>query len=244
MVDVVYLAHGRSAFTEESLGALVANTDWSDARLVIYTDGSTPTWLHMAAHLLRPEYCGGPVAVMNDYLAGGASEIFAKIDNDVVVPPGWLNTCLAVMEMYPKLGLLGIEPPASRTAAPWMNGRRVPSPELAMAAGKAPNFAPCDAIGGIGIMRRSAFIGADRMQRHSLYGGFTDWQLRHPEVVKGWIVPPLKVFLLDRLPVEPWASLSRKYIQEGKQRPWTNYAAADADLWNWWTKNQGDRQHA
>jgi hypothetical protein len=72
------------------------------------------------------------------------------------------------------------------------------------------------------------------MVPHGTYGGFTDWQLLHKEVRKGWILPPLKVFLLDRLPMEPWASLSRKYIAAGDQRPWANYKPADAHLWSWW----------
>ena len=37
---------------------------------------------------------------------------------------------------------------------------------------------------------------------------------------------PLKVFLLDRLPGEPWASLSRKYIAKGWQRAWSGYDPA------------------
>lgn len=99
---------------------------------------------------------------------------------------------------------------------------------------KNPAYAQCDAIGGVGLMRRSAF-GKQRMKPHSTYGGFTDWQIAHPEVTKGWIVPPLKLFLLDRLPLEPWASLSKRYIEEGLQRPWTNYEPKDADaLWSWW----------
>lgn len=238
MIDVIFLAHGREEFTAASLGALIENTNWRRARLVIYTDGAPLRPLLSAREVRRSRY-GGPVAVMNDHLARPGSEIFAKIDNDTIVPPGWLDTCLQVMESRPELDLLGIEPPRSRTPAPWASGTRVPIPE---SQEHWNDYAPCDMIGGIGLMRRRAFAGQAPMIPHGPLGvgGFSDWQLRHPGVRKGWIVPPLSVFVLDRLPIEPWAGLSRKYIAAGEQRPWTNYAPEDEALWNWWSKGESN----
>lgn len=231
MIDLVYLAKGRREFTRASLDALMSNTNWRLARLIVYTDGDDFPGLVNAQ--VRTAVHGGPVAIMNAYLAVAGTEIFAKIDNDVILPPRWLDKALETMRQNPRLGLLGIEPPASRAPAPWRNGQREPEPEL---DGRPtfPGYASCGMIGGIGLMRRSAFTPADPMKPHSIYGGFSDWQLRHPEVEKGWIAPPLDLFLLDRLPIEPWASLSKRYIAEGQQRPWTNYDPADAALWNWW----------
>ena len=75
------------------------------------------------------------------------------------------------------------------------------------------------------------------MKPHSTYGGWTDWQIQHTEIIKGWLCPPIKLFLLDRLPMEPWASLSKRYIAEGQQRPWSLYDQKDAaQLWQWWIK--------
>ncbi len=83
--------------------------------------------------------------------------------------------------------------------------------------------------------RTTTMTTHDVMRQHSTYGGFTDWQQRHPELVNGWIVPPLKLFLLDRLPIEPWASLSKKYESTGQQRFWTRYPMEAAPaLWEWW----------
>lgn len=217
MVDILFPVFNRSEFATAAIEALERNTDWQRARLLVHED-------------LRGV---GPVAIMNDYLSRPGSDVFVKIDSDTIVPPGWFEAGLAVMEAHPELGLLGIEPPASRTAAPWSR-ERVPAPELAMPGGRG--YAPCESIGGIGFMRRSAFFGRETMRPHGFHGvgGFTDWQRRHPEIIKGWILPPRKVFLLDRLPVEPWASLSKGYIQKGWQRPWTNYSPADSELWDWW----------
>ena len=274
MIDILYLAKGRPEFTEASLAALLRNTDWTEASLVIYTDGDQRDKNHLLGRVLEevipsmqgsdtdwteaslvislvPNKLGGPVAIMSDYLehSGLVSDsIFAKIDNDVIVPPGWLKQCLAVMEAHPELDLLGIEPPASRTPAPWLTGRSIPAPEHdgtrahVADVNSRHGWVPCDAIGGIGLMRRRAFANRPPMQPHGPngVGGFTDWQWRNKDVVKGWIVPPLKVFLLDRLPVEPWASLSKQYIAEGIQRPWTNYSPEAHDLWDWWLTTRAE----
>jgi hypothetical protein len=228
VIDILYLAKGRSEFTEASAGALLSNTDWGSVKSVhVYFDGGSRNEPGARFVLKSPsetyffyEPFGGPVAVMNDFLRNGGSPIFAKIDNDVIVPPGWLERCLDVMEAHPELGLLGIEPPSSTVRL-----------DLSRRHG---TYAEADSIGGVGLMRRSAFAGRDPMRPHSTYGGFTDWQLAHPEVKKGWICPPLNVFLLDRLPMEPWAGLSRKYIAGGEQRPWANYGPEDSALWDWW----------
>lgn len=268
MIDIVFCAKGRPEFTRASLAALAANTNWLLVRsLIIYFDGdgtvqqgiSESEWLHVPLRL-RPQRIGGPVAIMLDYLASEPAEIWAKIDNDVIVPPGWLDAALAVMEARPELGLLGIEPPASRTRAPWSPvGLRTEAPEysghivVSMLQGALDfpadcdvfhGYARCASIGGVGLFRTSAFAGRLPMKPykdgHGLpVGGFTTWQTDNPTIVKGWLVPPISLFLLDRLPFEPWASLSKRYIEEGQQRPWTNYEPAGTKLalWDWWIRS-------
>ncbi len=247
--DIVFLAHGRPEFTAASWAALMKNTNWSlVSRLVTYTDGdftAMPVFdadpMPSEGVSIRDVRCGGPVHIMNHYLATGPAQVWAKIDNDVIVPPGWLDSGLEVMERHPELSFLGLEPPASRTRSPY-GGKLPPAPEyvvtkamLAMLEHGAIDYATCDAIGGVGLMRSVAWFFYERMVQHSTYGGFTDWQQCHPELVKGWIVPPLKLFLLDRLPIEPWASLSKKYESTGQQRFWTRYPMEAAPaLWEWW----------
>lgn len=241
MIDILYLAKGRPEFTRASFAALYANTNWDLVEKIhIYTDGGlfecrSSTGNIPLNYRMNEDLFGGPVAIMNHFLSQPGSDIFVKLDNDVIVPPGWLERGLRVMEQHPELELLGIEPPASRTPAPWAKSVRVPMPEVGMLGA---GYARCDAIGGIGFMRRSAFVGRDPMKPHGPngVGGFTDWQLKNAGVSKGWIVPPLSLFLLDRLPMEPWASLSQKYIDEGIQRPWTNYPETAKHLWEWWLK--------
>ena len=134
MIDILYLAKGRPEFTAASLAALKANTDWSKVRAVwVFADGADdlPSFGGLVNCVRDGRVHGGPVAIMNHYLSGPGAEIFAKVDNDCIVPPGWLDQSLAVMEAHPELDLLGIEPPASRTPAPWTSKATVPvSPEL------------------------------------------------------------------------------------------------------------------
>jgi glycosyltransferase involved in cell wall biosynthesis len=223
MIDIIFPTHNRLEFTKESLAALIANTDWKHVRrMVIYDDASvdgTREWLATAeipkVKVIHGEF-GGPVAVMNHYLISGeAADVFAKIDNDTVVPPGWLTECLTVMRENPEVDLLGIE--AFR-------------PVVAGQAKRNPDDAKF--IGGIGLMRARAFI---TLPRPGGRFGFTAWQERAPWVKKAWLNPALPVFLLDRLPMDPWRKLSKGYIAQGWQREWPVYPHSAAPLWKWWT---------
>ena len=248
MIDLVFLAHNRLEFTRASLAALKANTDWSQVGRIIkyvdigpdgHDDGTADLvvgWGRGATTYTRIANFGGPVLIMQEYLRefGRPDGVFCKIDNDVIVPPGWWTAGADVMARNPQLDLLGIEPPASRTRSPYGGKLSVCAESDWKPTDPIPHFVPCDSIGGIGFMRVSAFRNGT-MRQHSTYGGFTDWQLAHRQVSKGWIVPPLKLFLLDRLPIEPWASLSKDYIDQKWQRMWTRYPETAAPyLWDWW----------
>jgi glycosyltransferase involved in cell wall biosynthesis len=247
MTDVLFLACNRLEFTRASFTTLVANTDWSLVdTLWIYDDGSTDGTREWLGDQGNPgckqvieirSNLGAPAAIMNDYLSRtepykGSTGMFAKIDNDVIVPPGWLNACVDIMERRPLLDLLGIEPAISRTPH-YAGGVRSKAPENDFAGIDFNTCAPCDSIGGVGLMRRRPFVKHPDMRPHSTHGGFTEWQIAHADVLKAWAVPPLNVFLLDRLPTEPWASLSRGYIAKGWQRAWSGYDPAKP-FWDWW----------
>ena len=246
--DELFVAKNRLEFTRESFAALALNTDWSLVdTLWVYDDGSvdgTREWLtqriedaralmHLATGtriIFIDSTRGSPAAIMLDYLYRTNADAFAKVDNDTIVPPRWLNECVSVMESRPLLDLLGIEPPKSRTPH-YAGGKRSACPDAM--PGYAPGCVPCGSIGGIGLMRVSAFMKHRDMAPYSIYGGFTEWQIAHADVMKAWITPPLNVFLLDRLPTEPWASLSRTYIADRRQRAWSGYDPADP-FWSWW----------
>ncbi len=233
-IDILYLAWNRREFTEASLKALRENTDWSRVRrMFLYCDGigqDDGTRDLMAefvldapigdTHLYVSKEYGGPCSIMNHYLELIRALWFAKIDNDVIVPPGWLPECLRVLRNDPRVDLLGIE----ATYPPAAVGECKPS-------GRGTE--PTDHIGGIGLMRTACFT--DPIDAHGRMG-FSQWQIDHPSVVKAWLNPGLPVILLDRLPFEPWRSLSDGYIKKGWQRAWKNYTEADKAIWSWWRK--------
>lgn len=244
MIDLFFLAHNRRAFTAKTLDLLARHTNWDLVkRVFLYDDASEEPgarellqgWIppRNSAGAIDTTFIaggfGGPVAAMLHYINFSsklywadspppADPIFAKIDNDTAVPARWLDVAWDVMQRYPDLQLLGIEAMTSPVA--WKLGER------------ARSFDPSQHIGGIGLMRMSAF--ADRPQpRPAGRFGFTEWQHFFPEVTRGFLLPALPVVLLDRVPMAPWDALTRSYVDRGWARAWGPYdAAAHAD-WEW-----------
>jgi len=225
VIDLLFLTHNRLEFTQETIRALRQNTDWSLVRRVhLYDDGSTDGTQQFLEEVRLPadtRFCtgrawGGPVAIMNDALRLiGKDSILAKIDSDTMVPPGWLNECLAVMDRNPDLHLLGIE-----AMHPFPVAERY----------EVRGIEPARFIGGIGLMRTSAF---QTLPEPDGRFGFTAWQDQHPEVNKAWLNPALPVCLLDRMPIEPWRSISDGYNRKQWQRPWRPYELSHSALWEW-----------
>lgn len=237
-VDVVFMAWNRLEFTKASFSALASNTDWDRVRrLVVYDDGSedgTRDWLEAALAdfpadvVFRAERFGSPVSLMAVYLRrDDPAEVFAKIDSDVAVPPGWLGEMLAVLDRNPSVELLGMEAGMTRVAgrdgAPFDGVRTVE---------------PSSHIGGVGLMRRSAFESRAGLAADGR-NGFTEWQHTH-RPARGWIAPDLPVVLLDRLPFDPWRSLSAEYVERGWQRPWPSWDPVWMRwAWEWFSTEGG-----
>lgn len=232
MIDLLYLAFNRLEFTRKSYETMLANTDWSRIdRLVIYDDGSSDgtreylkeqlTHAPVKAALYQSQNLG-PVGIMSTYLqltqvAGENDGIFIKIDNDVLLPPGWLPECLEVMR-DPTIDLLGIEAirPIGRPLDPGPRG-----------------FRETEYIGGIGLMRHRAFRCCLPLAQGRF--GFTAWQDNHKQVKKAWLDPALPVCLLNLLPFDPWRGLSLEYIHKGWQRDWPPFLPeSETKFWEWW----------
>jgi Glycosyl transferase family 2 len=226
MIEILYLAWNRREFTVKSFETMLANTDWAKVdRLVVYDDGSTDGTCEYLSEQVKSAPTEavmittagiGPVAIMIDYLRRlkETDVVFAKIDNDVMLPPGWLENGLQVLHDDPTIDLIGIE--ALRPL------------------GKGPyGFCPDEHIGGIGFMRSRAFQGCAPTPQGRF--GFTKWQTSHDHIRKGWIDPAIPVCLLNLMPFEPWLSLSKDYIAKGWQRDWPGpLPASHKALWEWW----------
>lgn len=223
MIDLIYLAFNRLEMTRATLTALLDNTEWNLVRkFIIYDEGSSDgtreylqstKYPHPASLIFRK--IGGPVAITKHYLAHAPAEIFAKIDNDTMLPPFWLSECLKAM--HPKLDLLGIE-----AFYPVQSGQI------------QRGYTAAKHIGGIGLMRSRCFKSMPKEHGPGGRFGFTSWQIANKGVSKGWINPSLPVFLLDRMPMDPWLSLSQAYVKKGWQRDWAKYTDERKELWSWW----------
>jgi GT2 family glycosyltransferase len=226
-VDLLYLACNRLEFTRETFSALLANTSWDRVHeLFVYDDGSidgTREWLEEAItrvptpHRIVRTRFGSPLAAMAHFIESARAATLAKTDNDAMLPPGWLKASLGVYDQHPELHFLGIE-----AMYPHEEG-----------SGVQRGYEPAPFISGLGLYRRAAFVHS-RPRAYQKWFGFEDWQAAQgPGLVRGWIRPALPVFLLDRIPFEPWAGHTSRYVQRGWQRSWPKYDP-DCTLWNWY----------
>ncbi len=211
---------------------MIENTDWTHVnQLVVYDDGSTDgTWEYLqeavnrvpVPTILEQTKYRSPVALTNKFVRTTDGDWFVKLDNDVMLPPNWLPEMLGVLERNPDIELLGMEA--------GMGGR--PDPE---GWDGVYYFEPSSHIGGVGLMKTTKFRKCGKIMAEGRFG-FGQYQEKF-EFVRGWITPSLKVVLLDRMPLEPWLSLSAEYRKRRWQRRWPTYQENDC-WWDWFVDEE------
>jgi len=231
-VEILFCAWNRREYTEASFELLKRNTNWNKvSRLVVYDDGSEDGTLEylqgehdipVPAFEIRHGGWHSTGATMNDYIAMAEAEHFVKIDNDIAMPPGWLERVCSAWYRHQHFELVGME-------AAWngpYKGQQRPSGYTIM---------PAKHIGGVGLMRVKAFewrrpvpLSLGKNGR----AGFTIWQHRY-HVKAGWLKPDLPNVQLDKIPEEPWASLAARYVEKGWARPWEPYLPDMKGWWEW-----------
>jgi len=231
-VDLFYLASNRLEFTCESFMTLLQNTDWEFVRELVVNDNhsvdGTREWLEQAVRqcpvsvrYVKANHIS-PVAAMISFIEAAQAPMLAKVDNDTMLPPGWLRQSLQVMENHPELSLLGIEAMFPHSGDP----------------GTTRSYTPAEFISGLGLYKKSAFARS-RPRPIGQWFGLEEWQVAQgPGLVRGWINPAISTFLLDRIPFDPWAVYSNKYVARGWQRSWPKYDPK-CTLWKWrWDGDQ------
>lgn len=230
MLDILYVTHNRLEYTHASFQALLVNTDWDLVNELYVVDDlsvdGTYDYLDrkledspVEATLMRKDF-GGPVAAMNWMLDRTEATVFAKVDNDLIVPPGWLGTMLGVIENNPDLDALGTEPGFAHPLQPDYVAR---------------GYMPASHIGGQGLFRTRPFARR-RPKPHDRFFGLTQFQRKTMRC--GWVNPDIAAFNLDHLPFDPWRSLADEYVRRGWSRPWGPYAKSMSDYWDWWAREQ------
>ncbi len=122
---------------------------------------------------------------------------------------------LATLDAFPALDVLGMQP-SELPPKKGISARDV------LYAGH---------IGGVGLIRRRIF-DVCRPRANGLFG-WSEWQGEHSRVMKAWANPPLPIFGLDQLGVEPWKSLMDAYIEKGWTRAW-NHEPLSKAYYDWW----------
>lgn len=216
----------RAEFTKECFRRLETSTDWSLIRkFTIFELGSTDGAQRIVAdfvnriknvdvEVVRPP-CMHIVEIQARHAVGAKAPFVAKIDNDTVVPPGWLEAGLSAFDRHSELFMLGLE---AFTPYGKPDGNY--------------SYDPAIYISGLGIWKKECFATS---HPKPMYGrrGLEEWQLDIvPQMARGWIKPAIGVYLLDKMPMEPWVSLSKKYERLGWQRPWGKYLP-ECQLWDW-----------
>jgi glycosyltransferase involved in cell wall biosynthesis len=223
----MFLAKDRKRFTQESLAALRRNTDWYLVdNFVLYDDGSVDGTLEFLREQaqetnaeLRQTRLGSAVAAQNHFIERSDADFVAKCDNDAMYPPGWLDVALGVLERSPELQVICLED----------RGIVGPLPYAYEGATEGD---------GLFVARREIFAHGDLPAVIRKYWGWETWMLQH-HIKTGWLKPSLPVFLLDRVPFEPWLSLSAEYEAKRWQRPMPRngaihrYPMAKSYLWQW-----------
>jgi hypothetical protein len=234
-LEILYCAWNRLQFTSATWAWMMAHTNWDYvSKIVVYDDGSedgTYEFLrdnakpfrrkHRTIEVeLRQSTLHAPAAIMNHYIATSEAEAFVKIDNDIALCGGWLEKMLHVFGEN-DVELLGME--AGMVS---MQGRD--------GVNRKYGIEPCSHIGGVGMMSVQAFKSRPPVPfRIGDRIGFTEWQNRY-DLKRAWIVPDLDVPQLDRLPFEPYLSLTEEYIERGWNREWGKYDEKwMSPYWGW-----------
>lgn len=245
ITDIIFCSHNRKEFTRFALSMLLDNTDWSQVRkLHVYDDKSLDGTGGMLRSMLKDSDLGekyelhhvnfqSSVGALNDYVQSADSDLFVKIDSDIIVPPGWFQDMIGVMELHPEVDLLGME--AGRTGYPGQDG----------AVFNGYDIEPARWIGGVGMMRTEALGIRPAISQNGRRFGFTEWQQEYDRVVKAWIKPDLALTDLSRIPFDPWFSLSNTYrerteglTEEKWERPWPRYHERWMQYyWDWWPED-------
>jgi GT2 family glycosyltransferase len=116
LVSLIIVTWNNLGFTEQCVESLLADATWPNVELIFVDNGSedeTPSWLAQLAHsdsrvrLLRNHENRGFAAANNQGLAAASGEFLVLLNNDTVLPRGWLARLLRNLRNDESIGLIG-----------------------------------------------------------------------------------------------------------------------------------------
>jgi len=225
-VDLLYTAFNRLEFVKITLPLLIKNTNWNLIRFAyIVDDGSIDGTCEYISRSIkhipkaifkknkkkaRADFVSAQAKIFNQFLLNSIEKpspkhfYIAKIDSDVALPPKWLDRFIEVMERYSSLYFV-----SNLYGFRFQKNRLVKKNNI--------GFYQVNAVGGIGVFRREAFIklGFPEIEEKFLF----NFQLKakNYNMKSGFIYPPYdQIVLLDSL--KEFDKLSKKYIKRGWMR--------------------------
>jgi GT2 family glycosyltransferase len=114
-ISIVVITRDHLVFTKLCLESVLANTDYPDYELIVVDNGSGGALLSYLDQLtdrfpfirvVRNETNRGFAAANNQGLAQATGDRFVLLNNDTIVPPGWLPRLIRHLE-DPKVGAVG-----------------------------------------------------------------------------------------------------------------------------------------
>ena len=119
-VDIVLLVWGRARYTELCLNRLLSSTTypWEKLHLWVVVQGTmdhadnvvrryaeeSPERFEYVEYLSENE---GPVRPINRFWERSTAEFVGKIDNDILVTPGWTEMMIDCLKAFPDVGVVG-----------------------------------------------------------------------------------------------------------------------------------------
>lgn len=207
-VDLITFTYNRLAYTRDALSALVENTasyGWDRVRWIIVENASvdgTREYVRVLKdsrpeiniELIENDQPRVVAANMNLAIGRCRAPFIAKIDNDILVPPYWLESLKQIVDAFPELAVLG-------------GGGRGDG-ELIQSDGIG--YYPVDNVGGNFLARAESLkcapiespVGEFDVHAPWRFSGFSAWQWRLPEIFNGptaigWAYPFLAVRHMD-----------------------------------------------
>jgi GT2 family glycosyltransferase len=111
---LIFHAYKRLEFTKKSLEYLAKNTKYPYKVLLINNDNTDETQQVLESYpkdkvleILRMEKNVGIVLPTNLLWRKYPAKFFGKVDNDMLVPPGWLSKLIERLNECPQLGIIG-----------------------------------------------------------------------------------------------------------------------------------------